>query len=645
MKKNFIYATLSAIALVGAVSLSACSSSEDVEDVNPTFDGETVKTQFTISLPQNLNNNVTRQSYGVVQEGQNVSAFRGMDNITIIPYVHATDRTSRLGGNITLAASSLKKPEATNSENAIPSGNLLAGSSAVLFNDVTIPLGTSGFLFYGKAPYSNTEAPDLFAEGSLVAAGLTGEASGISFTLKPILTANPLASEDATGNKLAAYVTSIAAAKDATDESITWVGCTNTSNSEQSWYSASLGELYTKFTSQKAGASAYVQAAVQDLYTSILNNTDVVSTAIKTAITNETYVSSTEGGVLTFTPAINGYPADINMPDGCASLTWSDATPKVATASTNSTFPLEDAVVESTHTPTVQPMQNIVYPASLYYYVDSDILTSNTNRINDYTTTDTWATIKGKYTNGASVTSTTRSVAITKSIQYAVGRLDVKVTELGSGDHYDRKGEVVTIPENGFQLTGVLIGGQKAVDYKFEQNTAAPEYAIYDKTINTQDGDEDATNNPSAFVTTAKAAGPNYTLALETTAGQQVYVVLEFLNAGTDAKDFQGIDGVVKKGCKFYMVALLNPASSGGNSYGETAANTGNKVFKQDFKTIANFTIGAGTADTNGDGVADTPGGFANAYTTIPDLRTPELELGFSVNLEWQSGIRFDVTF
>ena len=31
MKKNFIYATLSAIALVGAVSLSACSTSEDVE--------------------------------------------------------------------------------------------------------------------------------------------------------------------------------------------------------------------------------------------------------------------------------------------------------------------------------------------------------------------------------------------------------------------------------------------------------------------------------------------------------------------------------------------------------------------------------------------------------------------------------------
>ena len=68
-------------------------------------------------------------------------------------------------------------------------------------------------------------------------------------------------------------------------------------------------------------------------------------------------------------------------------------------------------------------------------------------------------------------------------------------------------------------------------------------------------------------------------------------------------------------------------------------------MFKQDFNTIANFKIGVGTPDTNNDGVSDTPGGFANAYTTIPDLRTPQLELGFSVDLTWQEGITFNVTF
>ena len=110
-----------------------------------------------------------------------------------------------------------------------------------------------------------------------------------------------------------------------------------------------------------------------------------------------------------------------------------------------------------------------------------------------------------------------------------MGRLDVKVTALGDEDHYDRKGEVVAIPTEGFRLTGVLIGGQKAVDYKFEQNTTATEYAIYDRTINTKSST--GVNTISQYVTKSTDAGPTYTLALETTAGQQVYVVLEFLNA------------------------------------------------------------------------------------------------------------------
>ena len=142
-------------------------------------------------------------------------------------------------------------------------------------------------------------------------------------------------------------------------------------------------------------------------------------------------------------------------------------------------------------------------------------------------------------------------------------------------------------------------------------------------------------------MTASVDAGPNYTLALETAAEQDVYVVLEFLNSGDD---FQGFDGVVKKGCKFYMVALLVPDEDVTDKVSGTV-NTGKKVFKQDFNTIANFTIGAGAKDGNGDGISDTPEGFANAYVTIPDLRTPQLELGFSVDLTWREGITFNYTF
>ena len=186
----------------------------------------------------------------------------------------------------------------------------------------------------------------------------------------------------------------------------------------------------------------------------------------------------------------------------------------------------------------------------------------------------------------------------------------------------------------------MLIGGQKGVNYEFTPTgttpTGATEYTIYDNVMNTEGSNKNV-------VKAGQDAGTNYTLALETAANQSVYVALEFQN--NSDQDFQGFDGIVKKGGKFYMIAQLNPETNQADQV-SGVASTGNKVFKQDFKTIANFTIGAGSnTDEDGDGWSDAPGGFANAYTTIPDLRTPKLELGFSVDLTWQAGIQFDVTF
>jgi hypothetical protein len=649
MKKHFIYATLSAIALFGAVSFSACSSSEDVaEDINPTYDGNSVKTQFTISLPFN-NNATTRQTSAVVQQAEDINSFRGIEEIKLIPFQSSTSRTSRLGENITLGAGKMSIPSSTtdNAANTIPAARLLdANNNAVLYNDVTIPVGTSAFIFYGKAIGN-----DGFENGSLTAAGLTGETSGITFTPTPAMPNNP---DITIGTDIATYVSSIAAASfdnntpsDTSDDIANiWAKCANTANSAQPWYNAALGKFYTAFTSLKAGGSSYVMAAVQDLYASIYQNSDLVSLAIKKAILNPTYASDASNtGVLTFTekiagsgsPAV-GYPANINMPEGAAALSWTDTStnpdnPKVASAVAGSNFGLAAMNVIS--------MTSIVYPASLYYYMDSPIKVSNTSRAADYVSTNTWTTILSNYSEG-SVSSATRSVAVTNPIQYAVGRLDVKVNPLSLTKYYDRKGEEVVIPAEGYQLTGVLIGGQKVVDYKFEP-TGTAEYAIYDKMINT------TSPSTSSYVTSSVAAGPNYTLALETAADTKVYVALEFLN--NSGKDFEGVDGIVKKNCKFYMIAQLDPTSTSTN--GTNVTNTGNRVFKKDFKTIAGFTFGAGSQDlnTNGtadghpDGIADTPGGFANAYTTIPDLRTPQLELGLSVNLEWQEGITFTVTF
>lgn len=606
MKRNFYFAMLSAVALAGAMTFTACTSEDDA-NVNPTFDGEAVKTTFSISLPGNVAR--TRMAYEKVQASEAISDFRGMSNIVIVPYRNATERTTRLGKNITLWYNTQARPTAsTNAENSIPQGKLLAESNAVLFNDVSVPLNTSGFLFYGKAT-----GDDGYANGKLTVTGMgdIDEITAKTFTPTPIVD-NVSTTK---GVALAAYVTDIASATN-------WAACADPANhtdANQAWYNANLGELYTNFTSMKAGASQYIQAAVQDLYSSILVSNNSVALAIKTKIL--TKATDDGNGNLTFDASISGYPEDDNnfMPAGAAALTWSGATPNVATA-----------VAANTNNSMTVNMATVAYPASLWYFVDSPLSTANASKAEEYNGTQNWATILGKYTDGATVNSSTRSIAINKPIQYGVGRLDAKVGKLTRGTYYDRKGNVVNIG-SGFTFTGVLIGGQKAVNWKFEQS-GSDEYTIYDKTINTS---TEGSNTLSASVD----AGTNYTLALETAESQKIRVALEFLNLGDD---FYGADGVVKKNCKFYMIAELDPE---GTEASKPSGLTVNKVFIQDHKTIANFSIAAGDDDSDNDGWAENPAGFANAYVTIPDLRTPLLELGFSVDLHWEEGITFTHEF
>ena len=52
-----------------------------------------------------------------------------------------------------------------------------------------------------------------------------------------------------------------------------------------------------------------------------------------------------------------------------------------------------------------------------------------------------------------------------------------------------------------------------------------------------------------------------------------------------------------------------------------------NRVFVQDYVTTANFKIKD----------------LKSAYNCIPDLRTSGINVGLAVDLDWKSGITFDV--
>lgn len=632
MKKNLFYAFAGAIALLGAVGLSSCSSSSDeVVSNNPDYNPEqnSVKAQFTISFQNNVARANTRQSGATVQKDEDIDAFRGMEDIVLYPFGVAGTITSdhkKLGGAITLKK--IIKPSEATVDNSIPPSTLTNVSNSVLYNDVTIPVGTSSFLFYGKAKDNGN---DDFLNGSLAMA--TGEPSAIKFDL--VQTYPSSTTESTVGEALAIYLTNIAQA-----------GGFNSTTKKSAWEAtenAGLKDLYDKFVSLKAGSSRTVQAAVQDLYSTIKDNEDAVSLAIKTAITSNTYVSSIDEGVLKFTSTIGNsestyFPGDKNLPDGAALLSYDEETNTFTQKTDGSDIFGTVPETNPAKSRITSAYADYVYPASLYYYCNSGIKTSNSSQATAYNGTDSWATISGKYTDGTSVSTSTRSVAILNPIQYAVGRLDATVKLGDATTLYDKNGEAYAVnTTDGFTVTGILIGGQKQVKYDFTTNTTADEYTIYDN-ITKSNG------IIPAKLTTASAV--NYTLALETEAGASVYVAVELLNNGAD---FQGIDGVVPAGCKFYLVGKLDPTTV------PTTDTTNNlngltQVFKQDHKTIANFTIPTGYAKTDiaaghFDPTTGNTVGLGKAYNTIPDLRSPKLELGLSVDLHWESGITFDVDF
>jgi hypothetical protein len=87
----------------------------------------------------------------------------------------------------------------------------------------------------------------------------------------------------------------------------------------------------------------------------------------------------------------------------------------------------------------------------------------------------------------------------------------------------------------------------------------------------------------------------------------------------------------------YTKVATFNSttdATNGSTLTGNTPA-VNSRVFLQDYVTKANFTIKAGSA-----GVTNNTG-LGNAYGVIPDLTSPTMELGMSVDLTWQAGITF----
>lgn len=604
--KNFAY--MGAIALMGTVGFTACSSDDELAaGPDPIVSGETVKTQFAINIPHATG---TRMSGTTTQAGTGAT-FRGMTDIRLVPFDLATTPST---------VTSPVEATTTFNYNAIQLANINTSdlketSKAKVYNDVDIPLGTNAFLFYGKA-ITNTTETGFDAEqinGVLNPSYMSGtggfttgaEVSTINFNLQSILNGKTVTDEQ---EVLLGILDAVAGATGR--ESTKWSSVTKEND-------AVFYQYFQDFTSLKAGSANSIRLALQDLYNAMksprVDDYKGLKTAICNAIegtsnSNFTVIGSAEPYTLEYATGVTAkeYPGDLNLPDGAVQVDYNSETGKFEYLTTSGT--------DNTGL-NVTSVNNYVYPASLYYWTNTSLKTSTTSEETNYANnpwnSGTGNVIDTYYDNNWEVEADTRSVALTQTINYGVGRFDV-YAKFADVEIPDADDESVTLPTNGFQLTGVLVGGQKNVGWNFEPLAGSQtEYTIYDAAV-AADTYVKRGNLPST--------PQNYTLVLETAGGdasnaETVNFALEFVNNSNEA--FRGTDGIIPVGGKFYLVGQIKSETSGDYT----------KVFKQDTYTTANVTINS----------------LEHAYNGIPDLRSPKLELGLSVDITWTQGLTQDV--
>lgn len=611
MKKFRFFSFASAMLLASAAGMVSCSS----DSIEPTggsgATGQVVKTQFAINIPYGGNSStnqakkVTRMTDEMTQ--QSGKPFRGISDIVLLTF----------NGNPSTAGNT----EATSIIDIGTDANAYAHDEySKLYRDIEIPVGTNHMLFYGRATRKSGDTD--FQAGKITDVG-TKTTEKVLTNLSHELTAiNSTANftTDTDADKIINALNAIANAKVQDGKDYTWAAI-GTETPLPSWLTENekkfLAARYTEFTSLKAGSKTSVVEFIKNLQTALVGETGATTIPAERKLTKEIYDKC--GEALTAIESID-FPGKFNLPDGVATLSWTTGgfaynTPENVTIGTGNSI----------------NYKKICYPAELSYFVNTTTMVSDKDMsnlsefpaYNDWTN-PTGANWTGKSFSESAVENTTRTVGLKDPVQYSVAVLKstVRCNAATLEDNAKEAGgfkanQSITVNDNSFPVTGILIGGQPAsVDWKYEPASSETfENTIYDNVMN---------GSPmyAKYASEAPTVG-NYTLVFDnkkTGAENSVYVAIELENNSGQA--FYGKDGIIQKDTKFYLIGILDP-----NKEGLPKPAGVNRVFVQDYVTTANFNIKT----------------LKDAYNCIPDLRTSGINVGLAVDLDWKSGITFDV--
>ena len=531
--------------MLAMLSLLGCTSSDATIDRDdsqpPVVNNGRVAVDLALSVSTTSGNSsaTTRMAADIVQASGN---YRGIQDLKAYALKSENTQNTQLGFYNNLTS--------------------VAGTRHYYTNQIDLSIGTNRFLCYAKAVPDGTNSTNGAITPHFVSTDYsqnTFEPVQIAVSSNSEVQAAITAGYDNAG-KMADYLTDIAKASSATE-----------------WTTS---ELYTSFISQEhyiAGSSANLKALVTQLK-SVLYMTPALSSSVKNAVMgvigDETNINAK---LFVNTP----YPASIGLPDGAAAVRWNETEQKF------------DAVKSFNFGTNSVDHTQFVYPPELYYYIDSPIKTATSSLENEYSNA-AWSYVLAKYTSdNATVSSSTRSVAVKKALDYAVGCLEVYVKAEGTklSDNADETENLnVDISTHNFTLTGIILGGQYKQDYQFEPDDDDEKF-IYDKDV--------PSSTSSIVLSTDLTTTPVYTLAFQSKDNTPVNIVLEFMNNG-DA--FTGEDGLVHRNTKFYLVGQLPIVSNEQSNQSDFHS----RVFTKDYKTTINLNIQS----------------LRHAYNVVPDLNT-----------------------
>ena len=385
---------------------------------------------------------------------------------------------------------------------------------------------------------------------------------------------------------------------------------------------------------------------------------------------------------------LNNYPGSFGVPEGAAQLGFHVQGDENGQGGK---YPKDEFYY---HHPNNYPLVNptmkefdprkYLYPAELWYYVNSPIRTTADdatvadfpNGVNNWKvanwTDATWNTNSLAWASPGKVTSATRAVAVTNSLNYGVALLK-SVIKTSVSTLKDNRAALtdettdnsINVSGSQIALTGILVGGvNPRMNWQFTRfytdasTPTANELYFFDGVIyDSETGDPVLPTGSNQIV--------NYTLVYDnynssdggTVAAQNdVYLALQFINNGTA---FWGRDNMIPTGGTFYLVGKLPkptqaqsdglawpedhqiPPLYGINGVDDYSGVTGNpkpgdskkigRVFIQDFVTTANITIGVDA--------------LKRAYYSVPDLRASQMSLGLSIDLKWTPGLEYSINF